>query len=266
MSKLKFILLIFILISIISVALAETHQSTTAEEGAESEGGGISHMEQITIVSLLFVVISLFINHFMEDHDNNGSRLLKLQRYCEYIKNDKSINNLTAYSKFNDEISTDCLLFRVTQRHFGPISFTLISCFLCATSLLTWLSIEFFKMKEAFKLCDISILFAIFILFFILFFQLWSFTRQGNMIARWINNLEKIEFVKYCEDNLKKMDICILIPTHRLGEFLTRLRLWLARVNKKSYLNLYTDILIGIWFIILTLIFCICCRCEILRL
>jgi len=261
LSKAKFILLIFILISIISVTLAETNQSATTDEGAESGGEDVLLKVRITIVSLIFIAISLFLNHFMDDHDGYLHRLLKLQRhYKHYKENGNSFNYFKTNNHLKNWILKDCLLFCVTQMHFGIIAFTLIFCFLSATILLTWLGIEFIKMIVLSRLWDVSIIVAFGIINLILLFQLWVFTRQGNVTARWIYNLEKIKFREECEENLKKMEISIPTPSHRIGRRLTKCRLWLARVGKDGYLNLYTDGGVIIWFIILLCLVYICCR------
>lgn len=160
MSKLKSILLFLILISIISVALAETNQSTTTDEGMKKDEGNVLLRERITIVSLIFVAISLLLNHFMEDHDGYGHRLIKFQHYYKSCKEDKSgdcFNYLKKDNYFKKGILEDYLLFRVTLMHFGPISFTVIFCFVSAIVILMWLTKEFIKLSTFF-LGDILII------------------------------------------------------------------------------------------------------------
>jgi hypothetical protein len=73
------------------------------------------------------------------------------------------------------------------------------------------------------------------------------------MIARWINDFEKIGFMRNCRENYPK-------PTflcNKIAEWLTTKRIKLSEVKVGSIDG--TAILIGIWFIILLFIIYIFC-------
>ena len=245
MSKAKFILLFFILLSTIYVALAETNQSTTADEGS------ISRMERITILSLVLVVISLLIAHYMDDHDTYAERLIEFKARYGHFKSSNNLYNYIKWKKYgknNEKVLKDCILFHLTVMHFGSISFTLIFCFLVATLVAALLIIETISSCELnLTNADIGIVSIISIIIFILLFQLWSFLRQGNMVARWINDFKEIEFRKNCCKNYKDYPKTTF-PRNKIAEWLTTKRIELSGVEVDID---GTAIIVGIWFIIL---------------
>ena len=259
LSKHVFIVLFFILISVISVAFAETNQSTTADEGVEKDKE--NPWLRVTILSLILVAMSCFLSHYMDDHDGYARRLRKLQYYRMQCKSCRELseymNSLTTENE--KEVLEDCIRFRITLMHFGPISFTLIFCFLVATLIVTYLFIEFYISCELnFGNLNLLVLPILSLMDIILLSQLWFYLRQGNRIAHWIKNLEKIQFKECCEKYQEK----IIIHPRVIEEWLTKVRLWFARVNKKKgRLNLYTDIVSLIWVFILVCsiyFFCFC--------
>lgn len=253
MSKLKFILLIVIFISIISVTLAETNQSATADIG------GISQGERITILSLILVVISLLLGHYMDDHDAYMHRLIGFQaRYGCFKSSDELSDHIKSErdNKNDEKVLNDCILFHLTLMHFGSISFTLIICFLVATSIATCLIIETIPSCEP-SLTNLNLYVSIIIFIIILLlFQLWSFLRQGNMIARWVNDFKKIEFRKKCRENCRDYPETTF-PRNKRAEWLTTMRLWLAEL-KVGIID-GTTVLVVIWFIILLFFIYIFC-------
>ena len=250
LSKLKFILLVFILISMISVALAETNQSTTTDGEMKKDEGNVLHRERITILSIIFVAISLLLNHFMEDHDNYVHRLIAFQHYYKSCKENKSgdcFNYLKKGNLFEKDLLEDYLLFRVTLMHFGHIAFTVIFCFVSATVILMLLTIEFIKIFTPNSgLINNCIIGVFSIIIFILLSQLWVFTRQGNMIARCIKRLQDIGLEEKFEKKLTiKDETCKSAEKTYQYKFITKCRLFLAREKKDKYRDLYTDLLVG---------------------
>lgn len=257
MSKLKFILLFVILISIISVALAETNQSTTAD----TEAGQLldpSFIVPVAILSLIFVALSFISDHYMDDHDGYARRLRRLQYYCMSYKTlDEPCNYMNSIEKNktkNDkEILDDCIRFRIVLIHFGSISLILMACFLVAILIATYVMIKFLQYCEpSLRITNLPVVLIILMVHFILFSQLWLYSRQGNRIARWIKELQKIKFDKCCQ-NQKYLEN-IFIPPRRFEMWLTEMRLRLARVDNDVKPDLYTSIL----FLVVVFMWVVC--------
>lgn len=262
MSKLKFILLFVIIISIISVALAETNQSTTADTEAEQL---LDPRDTVTILSLIFVAISFLLDHYMDDHDAYARRLRSLQYYCMSYKTiDKPccnyMNSIEKNKTKNDkEILDDCIRFRIALMHFGSISLILMACFLVALFIATYLMIYFLPSCEPSLNTNLLVFLIILMVNGIILSQLWIYSKQGNRIARWIKELQKIGFDKCCQ-NQKYLEN-IIIPHSRIEEWLTKMRLRLARVDYDVNLDLYTIILFLILFfmwVFCIIYFCFC--------
>jgi hypothetical protein len=260
MPKLKFILLFVILISIISVALAETNQSTTADTEAEQL---LSPSVMALVLSFIFVAISFLLDHYMDDHDAYARRLRRLQYYCMSYKTiDEPCNYMNSIEKNktkNDkEILDDCIRFRIALIHFGSISLILMACFFVAIFIATYLMINLIPYCEpSLRNTNLLVVLIILIVNLILLSQLWIYSKQGNRIARWIKELQKIKFDKCCQ-NQKYLEN-IIIPRSRIEERLTKMRLWLARVDYDVNPDLYTSILF--LFLILMWVFCIIFFC-----
>lgn len=262
MSKLKFILLFVILISIISVALAETNQSTTADTEAEQLLDP-SFMASVIILSLIFIAVSFLLDHYMDDHDAYARRLRRLQYYCMSYKTiDEPCNYMNSIeknkTKNNKEILDDCIRFRIALIHFGSISLILMACFLVALSIATYLMIKFLPYcLPSLRNTNLLVVLIILMVNLILLSQVCIYSRQGNRIARWIKELQKIKFYECCQ-NQKYLEN-IIIPSSGIEEWLTKMRLWLARVDYDVKPDLYTSIL----FLILILMwgFCIIFFC-----
>lgn len=242
------------------MALAETNQSTTADEGVEKDKE--DPWLRVTILSLILVAMSVLLSHYMDDHDGYARRLRKLQYYRMHCKSCRELSvYMNPLTTENDkkEVLEDCIRFSITLMHFGPISFTLIFCLLVATLIVTYLFIEFISCEPNFGNLSLFVLPIIFLMNLILLSQLWFYLRQGNRIAHWIKNLEKIQFEECCK---KKYLEKIIIHPRRIEDWLTKVRLWFARANKKKgYLDLYTDIVFIIWVFILgcsIYFFCFC--------
>lgn len=245
MSKLKFIILYFFilisLVSIIFVALAQTNQNSVAEEGGKNDViGSIAP-------SLIFVAVTLFLSHYMDDHDRYARQFRELQCdwYCykttdEPSKSDNyKENNIIKNCENNLK---NCTLCSVMRNHFGIIDITLIFCFIIAISLLTLLFMQI-------RSFDMSLMKNIIILVdALLIFQLLSYLKQGNVIARWIKLLQNRKNAKCCEENLQ-----IIFP-HMIGRMLTNMRLWFVRDSKKKgiFLDIDSDLYIYIiWAIVI---------------
>lgn len=252
MLKLHNILLCIITLLLISVALAEPNLNNTTDVIVKEEG---DIFLRVTLLSLMLVVVSLILAHYMNDHDEYNKRLIEFQHY--YIHDKSNTKNCRLNNYIKKKNVEDCFKFRNTIMHFGVISFTSILCFLIATTIATCLLIEYLPF------CDISLnlnLFIFLIIFtvdFLLLFQFWMYLGQGNSTAQWIRNLENIDFEnKYCS---KYYDF-IIKPRHLIGEKLTQLRQTFARVDHKNNPNLFTDIGFIIWVLILLHLVCWLCQ------
>jgi hypothetical protein len=106
MSKLKFILLFFVLISIISVALLKT---TRAQQHIleMNEMFDPSFMAPITILSLIFVAVSFLLSHYMSDHDGYTGRLSKLKHYCMSYKTSDELCDYISKNKIANDTKND---------------------------------------------------------------------------------------------------------------------------------------------------------------
>lgn len=253
-------LIVFYLVSLISMALAETNQSPTIKEVVEIENGDLLRNERTTILSLILVAISFLLSHYMDDHDKYFKRLVKLVYYCHLHKNCNEFSNFDSHQNDdvgNKEFFENCILFKTTLMHFGFISLTLISCFLIATFITTAL------IKEIIPFCE-SMLMKILIIIIVLvnlllLSQLWIYLIQGNRISHWIKELEDIKFDNACEKFLN-----VTIPHHQgmasnLQIKLTEMRLKLARVDKKEgKLDLWVYCFILIWICTLLSIIFFC--------
>ena len=243
MLKLHNILLCFIILLLISVALAEPNLNNTTD-GIVKEEGDI--FLRVTLLSLMLVVVSVILGHYMDDHDEYNKRLIDFQHY--YIHDKPNTENCELNNYIKKKNVEDCFKFRNIIMHFGVISFTLILCFLVATAIATCLFIEFLPFCDISLNLNLIILLIIFTVDFLLSFQFWMYLGQGNSTAQWIRNLEDIDFEnKYCS---KYYDF-IIKPRHLIGERLTNQRQKFARVNHEKNPNLFTDISWLIWVFLL---------------
>ena len=249
MLKLHHILPYFIFLLLISVALAEPNLKNTTDEILKEEG---DIFLRGTLLSLMLIVVSLILGHYMDDHDEYNKRLIDFQHY--YIHDKSNTENCELNNYIKKKNVEDCFKFRNTIMHFGVISFTLILCFLIATAIATCLFIEFLPFCDISLNFNLIILIIIFTVDFLLLFQFWMYLGQGNSTAQWIRNLEYIGFEeKYCSKYYN-----FTTPRHLIGEYLTKSRQFFARVsdkkNYKIYPNLFTNIGFIIWVILLFLL------------
>lgn len=180
-----------------------------------------SFMAPVTILSLIFVAVSFLLNHYMADHDGYTGRLSKLQFYCRgyrtycrgYKTSDEHCCNYMN-SIVDKDIIDECNWFRIALIHFGPISLTLMACFLVAIFIATYLMIKLIPYCEpSLRNTNLPVVLIILMVNLILLSQLWFYSRQGNQIARWIEELEKIGFDKCCEKYLEKKSCPLVVES-----------------------------------------------------
>lgn len=238
------------------MALAETNQSTTDTEVKKELDSSV--IARISILSCIFVAVSLLLGHFMDDHDKYGKRLIEFQDYYKsYEESDKCFNFLKNGNNSKKDILHDYYLFRVTLMHFGHIDFTVIGCFLSVTVILTWLIIEFWNIST-FGQMDIIIIAALILILIlingILISQLWIFSRQGNMIARCIKRLQDInlegELKKVLEKELN-LETCKDAEKTFPYKIFTLPRLLIARKDYYTRRDFYTDLLVCVFILFL---------------
>ena len=191
---------------IISLVLILGISSITFCQSSQGDGGSADATcirMFLIVLSLFFVVIQLFLSHYMGDHDIYRARFLKFRaKYVLPNKNESElrgkINGINPETEKYDKLLRDFLLFRVSLLHAGFIDVTVHVCFFASIFVLSVLASQLHELQIANSPIKWATMGIIILVGLFLVVQQYAFVGQGNAFMRRINELEQLGFYESC--------------------------------------------------------------------
>ena len=239
-SLLTLIISLVLILGISSIAFCQS----SLGDGGSAEATCITMC--LIVLSLFFVVIQLFLTHYMEDHDKYRARFLEFRaKYVLPNKNESELRekiNRINPEKY-DTLLRDFLLFRVSLLHAGFIDVTVHVCFFASIFVLSILASQLHELQIANLPIKWATMGIIILTGLFLVIQQYAFVGQGNAFMRRINELEQLGFYESCRAKVHlrwKDGLC----ENRIAGLLYEL----TKLRKRRTIEKYM-----FWFIIIAL-------------